>query len=117
VIADAGFVVDDPGIAINLFRVTQEAISNAVRHGNASAVRIGLRRPFGSMRLEIEDNGRGLGTAPASKGGLGMHTMRYRAALVGADLSIETGASGGVRVVIALPLSEESETDAIQRTT
>ncbi|MGE5466008.1 MAG: PAS domain S-box protein [Ignavibacteria bacterium] len=116
--ADRDFAADDPGVAINLFRVVQEAISNAVRHGKATRVIIAMRRESSAMVLEVEDNGCGLqnGEAPPGKGGLGMHTMRYRAGLIGAQLHIGNGESGGVKVVIALPLSEEIDDDAIQRT-
>jgi PAS domain S-box-containing protein len=103
--ADADFDVDDPAVAINLFRMAQEAISNAVRHGKATHIEIRMRRGADGAVLEIEDNGCGLADGVPEKSGLGMHTMRYRASLVGADLRIGNGGSGGAKVVIALPPS------------
>jgi PAS domain S-box-containing protein len=115
--ADAGFAIEDAGVAINLFRMTQEAISNAVRHGKARRIVIRMLCMADATILEIADDGCGLPEGALDKGGLGMHTMRYRAALIGAELRIARGASGGAKVVIALPLSDETDTDAIQRAT
>ncbi|MDD5247449.1 MAG: PAS domain S-box protein [Rhodocyclaceae bacterium] len=117
--AAAAFAIADPGIAINLFRMTQEAISNAIRHGKATKISVSLLRTTGATVLEIADNGCGLGQAASQpdQGGLGMHTMRYRAALIGATLEIAAGADGGARVVIALPPAEETDADALQRAT
>ncbi len=116
--ADADFAVADAGIAINLFRMAQEAINNAVRHGKAGRVVVAMRRTATADVLEVEDDGKGFDSLDAAtdKGGLGMHTMRYRAGLIGAELRIAAAPGGGARVVIALPLSEGIHDDAIQRT-
>jgi PAS domain S-box-containing protein len=115
--ADDAFDVDDPGVAINLFRIAQEALNNAIRHGKADSIVIRMRHTAAAAVMEIEDDGCGLGKGGADKGGLGMHTMRYRAALIGAALQIGAGASGGTRVVIALPLPEEAHATSVQRST
>jgi signal transduction histidine kinase len=115
--ADDDFRIDAPDIAINLYRITQEALNNAIRHGHAKNIRIGLQRTPSRARLEISDDGSGLPpheTGPQG-GGLGMHTMRHRAALIGASLQIGAADGGGTRLVIDLPLSEESGPDALQR--
>lgn len=115
--ADADFGIEDAGVAINLFRMAQEAISNAVRHGKAKRIVIRMMRMAHASMLEIADDGCGLSADAQDKGGLGMHTMRYRAALIGAELRITRGAGGGTKVVIALPLPDETDTDAIQQAT
>lgn len=119
VVADDRWDNPDPGTAINLFRMAQEAINNALRHGKATRIYIRTMRTAEMAILEIEDNGRGLDetVAVANKGGLGMHTMRYRASLIGASLHILTAAGGGTKVVIALPLPEESHAAPLQRET
>ncbi|HEX8964277.1 MAG TPA: PAS domain S-box protein [Rhodocyclaceae bacterium] len=103
VAADPDFALEDGAVAINLFRMAQEAISNAVRHGKATRIEIRMARTAAAMLLEIEDNGCGIAEGALDRGGLGMHTMRYRAALIGAELTIANG-TGGAKVVIAFAL-------------
>ncbi len=117
VLADDDFRIDDPDISINLFRMIQEAINNAIKHGQATNIRIGMYRTPTSLVLEISDDGCGLDEPEAApkKSGLGMHTMRYRATLIGAVLQIVSGVNGGTRVTIDLPFLKETGSNAIQR--
>jgi two-component system, NarL family, sensor histidine kinase UhpB len=67
-----------------LFRITQEALTNAIRHAHASSVQVRLRRTADAVTLEVRDDGVGLGAAPTSAGEhLGMFGMRERARLLG----------------------------------
>lgn len=92
---------------INLFRIAQEAINNAIKHGGAKNIRLTLERGPEFFVFEIADDGCGMKTPDAAKmGGLGMHTMRYRAALIGAALEIRAGEPGGTRVIITLPMEK-----------
>jgi len=94
------------GASIALFRICEEALSNAAHHARAASIRISLREERGSVTLEIVDNGIGFelkpgGAVPASLGLLG---MRERAAAIGGTLSIERGAGGrGTIVRVVLP--------------
>lgn len=101
----------DPAIAdfqtaINLFRIAQEAINNAIRHGNAKEIHLYLRRQDAAIYFEIADQGNGFDSSAvdANISGLGMHTMQYRAALVGASLQIVGTPGVGTRVVLHLPV-------------
>jgi PAS domain S-box-containing protein len=94
--------VFDGRVAVHLYRIAQEAVSNAVRHSGARNVRITLDQENGETVLRIEDDGKGLGNEAAQAGGMGLRTMRYRAGLIGGKLEVGPGPSGGTRVVCRL---------------
>lgn len=105
--------IDDPmpvvsqDSEIHLFRIAQEAINNAIRHGGATKMRISLRRKSPTQGImEIRDNGRGF---PAAKPGvpnegIGLRVMEHRAHLIGGELNIQATKGRGVRVVCQFPL-------------
>ncbi|MGE5386055.1 MAG: PAS domain S-box protein [Betaproteobacteria bacterium] len=98
--------IEDFQTEINLFRIAQEAINNAVKHGGASEIRLTLDRCPGAIVFEIADDGCGIADPGRDLkiSGLGMHTMHYRASLIGATLDIVGGDAGGTRVIITLPI-------------
>jgi two-component system CheB/CheR fusion protein len=85
----------DLNVATQLYRIAQEAVSNAVRHSGAKRIRISLTRSGARLELCVEDDGRGL--PPGMKEGLGLATMAYRARLIGANLEMESIPGDGVR--------------------
>ncbi len=94
----------DPGVAVQLYRVAQEAISNAVRHGRARHVSVTLAADEGGLRLEVRDDGSGWpsdGRPPT--GGAGLRIMHHRASVLGGTLAFQHTPGGGVTVVCALP--------------
>ncbi len=98
---DANCRIDDHEVAIHLFRITQESINNAVKHGQASHLTLNLHCSAHTLKLEILDNGSGFNQlAQASSSGLGLRSMRYRADIIGASLDIAPRAQGGMRVAI-----------------
>lgn len=101
--------IDAPLAAINLFRISQEAISNAIKHSKATKITLKLISQPKLTTLEIADNGCGIGHSDklVTKSGLGMHTMRYRASLLGADLRIDTVVTGGTSILISLPITQD----------
>ncbi|WP_137893971.1 MASE1 domain-containing protein [Ramlibacter sp. 2FC] len=102
--ADPHLRVRDPLVAINLYRVAQEAINNAVKHSQASQLRIDLAQVEGQHRLAISDDGIGLDPERVWRGqGLGMHSMRYRASLLGGRFAVERNAQGGTTIAIIYP--------------
>jgi signal transduction histidine kinase len=106
----------DDGVAKHLYRIAQEAVSNAVRHGKAKRVQIRLLRESSSLALLIEDDGVGLdktlaerlerGSYPTgsrrgdSSGGIGLKSMQYRAHVMGGTIDIHPGQRGGTSVVV-----------------
>ena len=100
--------VDDPEVAINVFRITQEAVTNAVKHGHAKHIvlRLTAAQP-GKMLVEILDDGCGIAEAEATEGsGLGMRSMRYRAELIGASIEVAARNGSGTRVAVSLPVGQ-----------
>jgi signal transduction histidine kinase len=92
--------------ALHLYRITQEALSNAVRHGRAKRIEVVLDSGPGGRRLAIEDNGIGFDPQQSSTGpGVGLRLMQYRAAMIGGNLSIESQPQGGTRVECVFPFS------------
>jgi signal transduction histidine kinase len=89
--------------ADHLYRIGQEAISNALRYAQATRIVIRLMVRPEAVRLEIEDNGRGCGPAPDQAAGIGIKTMRYRARVLGGDLAIGPGVHGGTRITCLCP--------------
>ncbi len=91
-------------VAMHLYRIAQEAVSNATRHGSARSIRITLDQANGETDLRIEDDGTGLpGGAPQAEG-MGLRTMHYRAGLIGGKLEVGTASRGGTQVVCRLSL-------------
>jgi PAS domain S-box-containing protein len=90
--------------ATHLYRIAQEAVSNAVRHSRAKAIWLRLSGSNGQLSLEIEDNGVGLPqNAQREAGGMGLHIMDYRARAIGGRLSLNQGANAGTRVCCCVP--------------
>lgn len=95
-------LVSDGAVATHLYRIAQEAVNNAIKHGNAQKVSIVLNRDDDTITVSIKDNGSGFPEVLPEKKGMGLQTMRYRAALVGATLTILRVPSGGTRVDCSL---------------
>jgi signal transduction histidine kinase len=88
---DPGCRVADPELATHFYRLAQEAVSNAIRHGRATRVSLRLTGGANSLALTIRDNGRGLRAKHGGKQGLGLSLMKYRARAMGATLVIKPG--------------------------
>ena len=95
--------VADSLAAINLYRIAQEAVNNAVKHSGASRITLKLTSESGVVILEIIDNGCGIGNVPREKG-IGMRSMLYRASLLGATLNIGSPPSGGTSITVNFPV-------------
>jgi signal transduction histidine kinase len=91
--------------ANHLFRIAQEAVSNAIRHGAPSRVTIEVVESEGELVLRVVDDGRGfdLSAVKGTARGLGLHTMEYRARALGGSLTIQPGVKGGTEVVFRAP--------------
>ena len=98
-----------PEAELALYRVVQEALSNVVRHANATRIQIRLRRRAGFIEATVEDNGRGFSvdavTADSDRG-LGLFGMQERAAYVGGSVDIQSRPGEGTRVRVTIPRVE-----------
>jgi signal transduction histidine kinase len=93
--------VKDNDVALNLYRIAQEAVNNAIRHGHARRITISLVRREGLLRLSICDNGRGFGDdgkKAAPTPGMGIKIMQHRARQLGAALEFKRREEGGIEV-------------------
>ena len=91
-----------PHRALQVLRIVQESLNNAVRHSGATEVSVALTHDHdtGTYTLEIADNGTGI--AADARRGRGLENMRFRAADIGADIEISNGAKGGTQVKLVL---------------
>jgi PAS domain S-box-containing protein len=98
-------VIDDANLALNLYRIAQEAVNNAIRHGGARHLTISLASKEGLLRLSICDDGCGFfgaDTKHIATPGMGIKIMQYRAAQLGASLIFLSRAEGGTEVRVKM---------------
>jgi signal transduction histidine kinase len=102
---DDGMVLHDRTLANHLFRLTQEAINNSVKHGKAKQVVIRLRRSADKAVLSIRDDGLGFPTHAhgVKANGLGLRIMHYRAQKIGGSLEVQPAKDGGTIVSCTFP--------------
>lgn len=99
----------DHATATQLFRIAQEAISNAVRHGKPRHIRLSLLTEPNGLRLRIRDDGAGIQGVPDQGDGLGLKIMHYRAGQIGGVLQIGPTLGGGTVVSCTLPRSKGND--------
>ena len=90
-------------VSTTLYRIAQEALTNIVRHAEASLAHIDLRGSRESVTLVVKDNGAGLPAGGEGRDGLGVIGMRERANLVGGSFSIEGAGGGGTVITVVIP--------------
>ncbi len=95
--------VYDNAAAIHLYRIAQEAISNAIKHGHATEVEVALSAQNGQIVLTVRDNGDGLPAEFDKSSGLGLRVMNHRAGILGATVSVESMPGRGTAVTCAVP--------------
>ncbi len=95
----------DPARADEVLRVAQEALSNALRHARASHIEVSLSTDADRLELSVADDGVGLDQhSDQTGGGVGLSSMRERAARLGGALQVSPGVTGGTRVLLSLPI-------------
>jgi signal transduction histidine kinase len=100
-----------PTIRGELISIAREALSNAVRHAEASRTTIQVITAGGEVRLEVADDGAGFDAmAPTGDGHNGLANMRRRAESLGGTLSVESAPGRGTRIIVTLPLPERRHT-------
>jgi PAS domain S-box-containing protein len=99
-------LLEDNLMATHLFRIAQEAIHNAVRHGRAKRIRLALIEASGSVRLTVRDYGCGISQAGGKSRGLGLQIMKSRCEAIGASLMLYAVRPHGTRLECRLPISQ-----------
>jgi two-component system, LuxR family, sensor kinase FixL len=94
--------INDNTTATHLYRIAQEAVTNALKHGQPHEIRISLAEHNGLIVLEVADDGTGMPQPVPLQKGAGLRTMNYRAGLIGARLGFRPGERGGTLVSCVL---------------
>lgn len=96
-------LVDDNEVATHFYRIAQEAVHNAFRHGQARRIRISLTSLTRQVRLRILDDGRGIGNLSPRRKGLGLRIMQYRAGLLQGAVTVRRLGGKGTEVCCVAP--------------
>jgi signal transduction histidine kinase len=96
-------------MSTHLYRIAQEAVNNAIKHGQAKRIVISLFSENGSGTLRIENDGSRLPKPSANYSGMGMQIMGYRARMIGGSLDVQSGQSRGVTITCLFPLVKSRE--------
>jgi signal transduction histidine kinase len=94
----------DPGVVTQLYKIAQEAVTNAIKHGKANRVSINLVNGSDRLSLTIQNNGLPFPDLRSDSTGMGLRIMNYRANLIGASLDIRAKGSNGTLVTCSVPL-------------
>ena len=92
----------DNNLALNVYRITQEAVTNVIKHAEPSAITIKLESKPGEIVLLIKDDGKGFAKNAAGKG-MGIHLMKYRANALGGTFAIDSRRGRGTTVTCKIP--------------
>jgi PAS domain S-box-containing protein len=101
-----GIKVHDRDTALHLYRIAQEAVNNALKHGKPHRIDVRLGRTDDTLVLTVQDDGSGMRDTGGRRGRLGLPLMRYRAGIIGGELQIESVAGNGTRVRCLIPVQE-----------
>jgi signal transduction histidine kinase len=97
----------DPTSALGLFRISQEAINNVLRHAAASRIMLSGQTEGDRYIFRIQDDGRGFDRSATRKGAIGIISMEERAHLLGGECTVVSAPGSGTRIVVTLPLKGE----------
>ncbi len=91
-----------------VFRIAQEALANVARHSNAQHVEIDLTYGINTIRCVVADDGMGFNISD-DHNGFGLRSMTDRASAIGGELTVESEAGKGTRVILSLPVDESDK--------
>ena len=98
-----GILVENPESAMHLYRIAQEAVNNAAKHGVPRKITIVLTKIQDSLRLTVADDGKGMDSPPGGERGMGLNSMKYRARVLGGELTIDSNPGEGTIVSCDIP--------------
>jgi PAS domain S-box-containing protein len=107
-VVDYPVVIHDADLSTHLYRIAQEAVNNAIRHGHAKNIVITLVADNEYGVLRIENDGSDLPRLSKNNSGMGMQIMNYRARMLGGSLKVESGPARGVTVTCWFPHATET---------
>ncbi|MHC4199299.1 MAG: sensor histidine kinase [Planctomycetota bacterium] len=125
---DAGVTIDDDAVATHLYRIAQEATTNAVRHGRAKHILIGLSCGSDQGTLTVQDDGTGFSEADTvvddagrvrstetpddAAMGMGLPIMNHRARVIGGELTIRRRPEGGALIMCVFPRTDNQRQES-----
>jgi len=95
--------IADNAVAVHLYRIAQEAATNAIKHGRARCIGLSLTSSPSHLILKVTDDGSGLPPVANKGKGMGLRVMHHRARMIGATISLRPSKEGGVTVTCTLP--------------
>ena len=98
-------LLKDKAKATHLFRIAQEAVSNAIRHGRASRIELALSSNPADITLAVRNDGLPFRPPPLAHRGMGLAIMKYRAGRIGGSLLVQPGTESGTEVICSIPAS------------
>jgi signal transduction histidine kinase len=101
-------LVQDNAVALHLYRIVQEALNNAIKHGKANYIIIAASGDEKAAVVSVKDNGIGLTHSTSHGKGMGLSIMKYRASIIGAALYVRNDEDGGVSMVCTLPTAPQA---------
>jgi PAS domain S-box-containing protein len=101
----APVVIRDSAVAMHLYRIAQEAVQNAIRHGKPKFIVINLVVQNERLVLSVKDDGVGFRVKPRKHHGIGLRVMQYRAGMSGGSVIVQRDPAGGTSVVCSLPVA------------
>lgn len=107
---DSSVRLSDSTVATHLYRIAQEAVINAIKHGHVNRIVIELSRRDANLTLSIKDDGIGLAAPLPENRGIGLQIMSSRAGMIGGTLSVRNQAEGGTIVTCDLSLANDGST-------
>jgi signal transduction histidine kinase len=105
---DRPVVINDNLMAIHLYRIAQEAVNNAIKHGKARNIVVSFRGDNGATVLTVRNDGLGFRKTSQDSMGMGMSIMRHRANMIGASLEIRSDAEGGTAVTCSFQTRQDN---------
>ena len=106
---DGPVLIHDANVSTHLYRIAQEAVNNAIRHGQAKHVTVSLFPGDDYGTLKVENDGSSLGRPEANTHGMGMQIMNYRARMIGGSLKVESNGITGVTITCLFPLGSRQD--------
>lgn len=99
-------LLHDNTVAVHMYRIAQEAINNAIKHGKAKNITIKMKNRENSILLQVEDDGKGFPETTEVTDGMGVRIMHYRAQMIGGNLEINSTKGQGTEVICTLPIRD-----------
>ena len=100
----------DADVALCLFRVVQEALTNALRHARARTIHVAVTKNAESVELNVVDDGVGFVVSSRTRSGLGLRSIHERVRFMQGDVDIDSRPGGGTRMLVRIPIGRGTET-------